>query len=150
MGAGNGDKQVCVISGHWDPTEAAFECLNVETPRDSKIYITVAMDLVIKGIQEPVRFLIETPVKVFPQSERFWYLSSRKLVQQFYLNLKATEAGSGESYEVLSIETSGELDRNRLNLTLNLASLIRSPSITSVETLTPKDDETSGMRLHIM
>jgi hypothetical protein len=49
-------------------------------------------------------------------------------------------------YEVLSMDTSGELDRNRLNLTLNLASLIRSPSISSIDidTLTPKEDVVSG------
>lgn len=145
MGSGLGEKQACIISGHWDPAEPAFEPLNVETPRDSKIYITVAIDLVIKGIREPVRFLIETPVKVFPQNERFWYISSRKLVQQFYLNLKATDSGSGECFEVLSIETSGELDRSRLNLSLNLASFIMSPSINSVEISTPKEDETSGI-----
>ncbi|KAJ9597184.1 hypothetical protein L9F63_026925, partial [Diploptera punctata] len=67
MGSGTGDKQCYVISGHWDPADPAFEALNVETPRDGRIYITVAVDLVIRGIQEPVRFLIETPVKVFPQ-----------------------------------------------------------------------------------
>lgn len=47
-------------------------------------------------------------------------------------------------YEVLSMETSGELDRNRLNLTLNLSSLIQSPSITSIDTITPKDENASG------
>jgi hypothetical protein len=49
-------------------------------------------------------------------------------------------------YEVLSIDTSGEIDRNRLNLTLNLASLIHSPSITSIDidTLTPKEEAVSG------
>ncbi|KRT85151.1 hypothetical protein AMK59_2850, partial [Oryctes borbonicus] len=46
-------------------------------------------------------------------------------------------------YEVLSMETSGELDRNRLNLTLNLSSLIQSPSITSIDTITPKDENIS-------
>ncbi|XP_066994265.2 rab GTPase-activating protein 1 isoform X4 [Anabrus simplex] len=48
-------------------------------------------------------------------------------------------------YEVISIETSGELDRNRLNLTLNLASLIRSPSISSIDidALTPKEEVVS-------
>lgn len=49
------------------------------------------------------------------------------------------------NYEVVSIETSGEIDRSRLNLTLNnLASYIRSPSITSMDTLTPRDDYNSG------
>lgn len=49
-------------------------------------------------------------------------------------------------YEVLGMETSGELDRNRLNLTLNLTSLIRTPSITSIDALTPKEDYLSGMK----
>ena len=50
--------------------------------------MTVAVDLVIRGIREPVRFVIETSVKVFPQNERFWYFNKRNLVQQFFLNSK--------------------------------------------------------------
>lgn len=47
-------------------------------------------------------------------------------------------------YEVLNMETSGELNRNRLNLTLNLSNLIQSPSITSIDTITPKEEYESG------
>nr|CAD7410066.1 unnamed protein product [Timema cristinae] len=147
MGSGTGDKQCYVISGQLDPTEPEFESLNIETPREGRLYITVAVDLVIRGIQEPVRFLVETPVKVFPQNERFWYFSRRPLIQQFTLHLKEIPSNdiTEVHYEVVSIETSGEMDRNRMNLTLNLASLIRSPSITSVdiETLTPKEEDVS-------
>lgn len=77
-----------MICATWDPTESAFEALNQETAKDGKVYITVAVDLVIRGIQEPVRFLIETPVKIFGQNERFWYFHRRSLIQQFFLNLK--------------------------------------------------------------
>ncbi|XP_063234161.1 rab GTPase-activating protein 1-like isoform X3 [Bacillus rossius redtenbacheri] len=147
MGSGTGDKQCYIISGHWDPADPAFESLNVETARDGRTFITVAVDLVIRGIQEPVRFLIETAVKVFPQNERFWYFSRRPLIQQFTLHLKEIPSNdlTEVHYEVISIETSGELDRNRLNLTLNLASLIRSPSINSIDldTLTPKEEDVS-------
>ena len=52
--------------------------------------------------------------------------------------------GAEIHYEVQNIETSGEIDRNRLNLALNLASLIRSPSLTSIDTLTPKEEIDSG------
>ncbi|KAK7869744.1 hypothetical protein R5R35_008281 [Gryllus longicercus] len=148
MGSGTGDKQCYIISGHWDPADPAFEALNVETPRDGRMYITVAVDLVIRGIQEPVRFLVETPVKVYPQNERFWYFSRRPLIQQFFLNLKEVPSNDVTEvhYEVLNIETSGELDRNRINLSLNLASLIRSPSISSIDidTLTPKEEVSDG------
>lgn len=47
-------------------------------------------------------------------------------------------------YEVLNMETSGEIDRNLLNLNLKLSNLIQSPSITSIDTLTPKEEYQSG------
>ncbi|XP_012282451.1 rab GTPase-activating protein 1-like isoform X3 [Orussus abietinus] len=136
------ERQCYNICGRWDPADPALDALNVETPREDKMFMTVAVDLVIRGIREPVRFVIETSVKVFPQNERFWYITKRSLVQQFYLNSKEIISGDGSEihYEVQSIETSGELDRNRLNLALNLASLIRSPSLTSIDTLTPKEE----------
>ncbi|XP_044261828.1 rab GTPase-activating protein 1-like isoform X1 [Tribolium madens] len=135
-----------LISATWDPTEPSFEALNQETPKDVKQFMTVAVDLVIRGIQEPVRFQIETPVRIFGQNERnFWYFQKRSLVQQFFLNLKEVVAGDLNDiyYEVLNMETSGELDRNLLNLNLNLSSLIQSPSITSIDTITPKDEYNS-------
>lgn len=82
------DKQCYNICGRWDPADPALETLNVETPREGKIFMTVAVDLVIRDIREPVRFVIETSVKVYPQNERFWYLNKKNLVQQFYLNSK--------------------------------------------------------------
>lgn len=95
MGAGTGDRQCCYISGQLDPADPAFELLNQETPRDQNCtYMTVAVDLVINGIQEPVRFLIETPIKVFPQTERFWQFTRRPLLQQFSLTLKEVSLNS--------------------------------------------------------
>ncbi|XP_076260530.1 GTPase activating protein and centrosome-associated isoform X4 [Rhynchophorus ferrugineus] len=132
-----------VILATWDPTEQNFEPLNAETPRDSKQYMTIAIDLVIRGIQEPVRFLIETPVRIFGQNERnFWYFQRKTLVQQFFLNLRENIVGDHNEvvYEVLNMETSGEIDRNLLNLNLKLSGLIQSPSITSIDTLTPKEE----------
>lgn len=82
------DKQVYSVSGRWDPADPALETLNVETLREGKIFMTIAVDLVIRGIREPVRFVIETSAKVFPQNERFWYLNKKNLVQQFFLHSK--------------------------------------------------------------
>ena len=50
--------------------------------------MTIAVDLVIVGIQEPVRFLLETKAKIFPSNERFWYFSKRTHQEQFTLKLK--------------------------------------------------------------
>ncbi|XP_050304026.1 rab GTPase-activating protein 1-like isoform X2 [Anthonomus grandis grandis] len=134
-----------LILATWDPTEQNFEPLNLETPKDQKQFMTVAIDLVIRGIQEPVRFQIETPVRVFGQGERnFWYFQRKSLIQQFYLNLREIIDDHNEViYEYLNMETSGELDRNLLNLNLNLSSLIQSPSITSIDPLTPKEEDLS-------
>ena len=44
------------IQGAWDPREAAFAVLNQETGPDiQSVYMTVAADLVIAQIAEPVR-----------------------------------------------------------------------------------------------
>ncbi|KAL3277172.1 hypothetical protein HHI36_012522 [Cryptolaemus montrouzieri] len=135
------DKNCTQISATWDPTEPNFEPLNTETPKDNKQFMTVAVDLVIRGIHEPVRFQIETKVRVYNQNERnFWYFQKKNLTQQFFLNLKEVVSTDDVYYEVLSMETSGELDRNLLNLNLNLSSLIQSPSIASIDTITPKEE----------
>lgn len=55
---------------------------------DTRVYMTVAVDLVIVGIQEPVRFVVETKAKIFPHNERFWYFAKKSLMEQFYLKLK--------------------------------------------------------------
>lgn len=89
MGSGYMNEKKCYcIAGQCSPRENALEPLNVETPRDSKLWLTVAVDLVVRGIKEPVRLVLETQVKVFPASERFWSISRRPLIQQFTLNLK--------------------------------------------------------------
>lgn len=55
---------------------------------DNQVYLTVAVDLVFSGIDEPTRFVIETKAKIFPTNERFWYFSKKALHDQFYLRLK--------------------------------------------------------------
>lgn len=145
MGSEKSEDTCYVITGQWDPKEPAFEALNSDTEGKVPVYLTVAVDLVVRGITEPVRLLVETQVKVFQENERFWYFSRRPLIQPFSLNLKEIPSLDNEpNYEVVSIETSGEIDRSRLNLTLNnLASYIRSPSITSMDALTPREDYNS-------
>ena len=41
-----------------------------------------------EGIQEPVRFVLDTKVRIFPQNERFWYFTKKPLVNLFSLKLK--------------------------------------------------------------
>jgi len=55
---------------------------------DTRVFMTIAIDIIIEGIQEPVRFLVETRAKIFPTGERFWYFTTKPHVEQFILKLK--------------------------------------------------------------
>ena len=50
--------------------------------------MTVAVDFVVTGISEPVRFIKELGVKVYPSNERFWNPSRPKIKEQYTLELK--------------------------------------------------------------
>lgn len=52
MGSSVNDKKSYVISGHWDPSDPVFVVLNQETPRDRRVFMTVAIDLVIRKLPQ--------------------------------------------------------------------------------------------------
>ncbi|XP_048482097.1 rab GTPase-activating protein 1-like [Plutella xylostella] len=129
MVSGSSGGSGCSVCALWNAGESALAAFNVASGDGAPAYMSLALDLVIRGIPDPLRLVIETPVKIFPPTERYWYYSKRPLVQQFYINLKeAIDAAGILQYEVASVETSGELDRSRLNLPLSLSILLASPS----------------------
>ncbi|XP_035208597.1 rab GTPase-activating protein 1-like [Stegodyphus dumicola] len=110
-----GEKPLYTIMGLWDPNEPVFEILNTETPKDTRVYMTVAADLVIAGIQEPVRFVIETKAKIFPPSERFWYFSKKTLYEQFYLTVReiGVDTNGDHSLQVVSVTSTTKLQNKK-------------------------------------
>lgn len=125
-----------LIRAEWKASDKNFEQLNLEA---AKLYITVAVDLVIRGIQEPVRFVIETSVVIQSQNEirlmdHFNFSGSkRSMSQRFYLQLKDNGEGG---WEVDSIDPSEEIVEPSSSAYAQSSSILKNLGINSFSKMT--------------
>ncbi|XP_013183396.1 rab GTPase-activating protein 1-like isoform X2 [Amyelois transitella] len=145
MVSGSAGGSSCSVCALWNAGDAALAAFNTSGGDGAPDFMSLALDLVIRGIPDPLRLVIETPVKIFPPNEKFWYYFKRPLVQEFYINLKESVDEYGQlQYEVTNVETSGELDRSRLNLPLSLSSLLPSPLSSAPAPPSPSEPDSDG------
>ncbi|XP_048587663.1 rab GTPase-activating protein 1 isoform X2 [Nematostella vectensis] len=99
------------ISGLWNPASQDLLVLNTESPKDTRVFMTIAVDLVFTGVTVPVRFIYETKARIYPTNERLWILTRPKIHDTYVMELKeALDGESGErGYEVKSITSEAEL-----------------------------------------
>lgn len=106
-------KDVFQIIARWDVSDKVFEQLR-ESQKTQ--LITIAVDLVVKGIQEPVRFVIETQMKFensdsqssrFSNSFLFPMGNKRPMLRKFYIQLTTLE-GNENTWTLSSIDPSDE------------------------------------------
>ncbi|XP_027138106.1 rab GTPase-activating protein 1 isoform X1 [Larimichthys crocea] len=138
------DGKSYIITGSWNPNTPQFQAVNEETPKDKFMYMTTAVDLVITEVEEPVRFLLETRVRVCSPNDRlFWPFSKRNYTETFYLKLRQMERKERKSpasdtlYEVVSLESETEREKRKTTaspgiLATGSGTMVPSP---------PEDDE---------
>ncbi|PIK48850.1 putative rab GTPase-activating protein 1 isoform X2 [Apostichopus japonicus] len=132
------------VTSLWDPNLDDLTILNTESPPglvDKSMFMTIAVDLVMTGIQEQVRFVLETRVIIVSPNEKFW-MYNKKAVQEFFYILLEEEESSVEnefSYKVLSLEsqTQGE----RLQTRSGMRPSVGRPIAQSYQEEEESDDE---------
>uniref|UniRef100_A0A3Q3AE36 Rab GTPase-activating protein 1 n=1 Tax=Kryptolebias marmoratus TaxID=37003 RepID=A0A3Q3AE36_KRYMA len=138
------DGKSYIITGSWNPNTPQFQTVNEETPKDKFMYMTTAVDLVITEVEEPVRFLLETRVRVCSPNDRlFWPFSKRSYTETFYLKLRQMERKERKSpasdtlYEVVNLESESEREKRKTTASPNI--LPAGPG--TMAPSPPEDDE---------
>ncbi len=80
-----------------------------------KVFLTIAVDIVVDCVLEPIRFLVETKCRIFAQTDKFWSFASanskhNRFQEDFYLQLKTTSP-NGTEFNLHSIHSHTELER---------------------------------------
>uniref|UniRef100_A0A183C6Z8 PID domain-containing protein n=1 Tax=Globodera pallida TaxID=36090 RepID=A0A183C6Z8_GLOPA len=84
-GEGQQNPYVFIAEACWNPCNQNFEVLNTETPRDTRVFMTIAIDVILDTLSESIRFNVECKARIFQQFERFWSAPHRALSERYTL-----------------------------------------------------------------
>ncbi|KAL3099475.1 hypothetical protein niasHS_002930 [Heterodera schachtii] len=87
-GEGQQNRFVFIAEARWNPSDHNFEVLNTETPRDTRVFMTIAIDVILDTLSESIRFNVECKARIFQQFERFWSTQHRALSERYTLLLQ--------------------------------------------------------------
>ncbi|NP_001360743.1 Rab GTPase-activating protein tbc-11 [Caenorhabditis elegans] len=133
------DSAVFVIEANWDPRVHMFEVLNTETPRDTRVFMTVAIDVIVSEISEPIRFSMEAMSRVFHEHERFYKTPQTVVSEEFTLVLeKSCDQSDPNDRKLTFISLESDSDRKRSKQNLG-----KSPSRMPTQLLHPTGDDES-------
>lgn len=133
------DSAVFLIEANWDPRVHMFEVLNTETPRDTRVFMTVAIDVIVTEISEPIRFSMEAMSRVFHEHERFYKTPQTVVSEEFTLVLEKNFDQldtSDRKLTFISLESDSDRKRSKQNLG-------KSPSRMPTQLLHPTGEDES-------
>ena len=118
---GQASQSIYVVSALWNPNEPVFELLNTETAHGIDRYLTIAVDMVLLGVAEPVRFCIDLRAKIYPPNERFWQFTKRSLGEKYFLKVEPIQNAQkgnnqslapGAKFRLLKCDRQSDLDKD--------------------------------------
>jgi hypothetical protein len=109
--------------------------------------MTVAVDVILSGIDEPVRFKLESKARIFQQYERFWYVTRKAVAERYFLTIKMDSpsasgdviSDTGSPFKVVRFESIAERERSLTRLSFGG----RSPTKMPTQLIHPADDDES-------
>uniref|UniRef100_A0A5S6R4J5 Rab-GAP TBC domain-containing protein n=1 Tax=Trichuris muris TaxID=70415 RepID=A0A5S6R4J5_TRIMR len=125
-----------VIEALWDPCLPPFEVLNTETPRETRVFMTVATDVLFANVPEPLRFSICCRVRVFDENERFWNMKSKPVGERYQLEIQEVPTTSDDAVCEFGVVRFDADNRN-------LSSMRRSSKGILVNLVAPPDENES-------
>lgn len=58
---------------------------------DTRVYMTVAVDVLLVGVHEPVRLRLECKARIYHEHERFWRVARQPVSCRYYVTLRRRE-----------------------------------------------------------